>query len=222
MGETSSAGGSPVSGAVRKAVLFDMGNVLIGWEVRPPFRPHFDSEAALDDFLRGPFREIYDAVHDGDGSMKSCLEPMRERYPEAAQLIDIYETSWGSFITGIMQETVAVVRELDARGVKLYGLTNWPAQVWPPQTALPPSDAKSYAFLDLFLDVYVSGEHKLRKPNPAIYTAALERFGLRPEEAAFVDDLEPNVAAADALGLLGIHFRDAKGLRCDLESNGLL
>ena len=206
---------------VERAVLFDMGSVLIGWEVRPPFRPHFRSEEELDEFLRGTFREIYDAVHDGDGSMAECLRPVRRRHPEASHLIDIYENDWAGFITGVMEETVAIVRELHARGVALYGLTNWPAQVWPPQTLMP-EQAASYAFLDLFRDVWVSGHHKVRKPDPESYRSALRRFGIAAEEAVFVDDSPANVAAAEALGIESIQFHDAPTLRRDLESIGLI
>ena len=205
----------------KRAVLFDMGSVLIGWDVRPPFRPHFESEEDLDGFLRGTFREIYDAVHDGDGTMTECLEPVRRRHPESAHLIDIYESNWASFITGVMEDSVAIVRELHARGVALYGVTNWPAQVWPPQSLMP-DEAESYAFLDMFADIWVSGHHKLRKPDPESYQSALRRFGLVAEEAVFVDDVPANVAAAEALGLVGIQFRGAPTLRRDLEGVGLL
>jgi 2-haloacid dehalogenase len=205
---------------LRRAVLFDMGSVLIGWEVRPPFRPHFESDDDLDEFLRGTFREIYDAVHDGDGSMAECLLPVRDRHPEAAHLIDIYEHNWAGFITGVMEETVEVVRELHSRGVVLYGLTNWPAQVWPPQSVMP-EQAESFAFLDLFSDVWVSGEHKIRKPDPESYRAALKRFGLVANEAVFIDDVRANVAAAEALGIASIQFRDAALLRRDLTDLGV-
>ncbi len=153
--------------------------------------------------------------------MAVCLRPVRERYPELAHLIDIYEHNWAGFITGVMEESVAIVRELHARGVPLYGLTNWPAQVWPPQRLMP-EQAEAYAFLDLFSDIWVSGQHKVRKPDPESYRAALRRFGLAAEEAVFVDDSAANVAAAEALGIAAIHFRDAQALRRDLESVGLL
>ena len=201
--------------------IFDMGSVLIGWEVRPPFSPHFATEAALEDFLRGPFREIYNAVHDGQGSMSECLAPMRAKYPELCHLIDIYEHRWGDFMTGVMAETVALVEELHARAVPLYGLSNWPEQVWPPGDVLP-EQRDSFAFLDLFRDIWVSGQHKLRKPDPASYRSALEQFGLSPDDAVFVDDLEVNVQAANDFGLHGIHFTNVPSLRRELESVGLL
>ena len=197
-----------------------MGSVLIGWELRPPYRPHFDSDEEMEEFLQGTFREIYNAVHDGDGSMAECLLPIRGCYPELAHLIDIYEYNWAGFITGVMEDTVAIVGELHARGVPLYGVTNWPAQVWPPQQLMP-EQAESYAFLDMFSDVWVSGEHKLRKPVPEGYRSALRRFGIAAEEAVFVDDIAVNVDAAEALGMKGIQFRDAQALRVDLKEAGL-
>ena len=44
----------------------------------------------------------------------------------------------------------------------------------------------------------------MRKPDPAIYSHTLEALGVRAAQAAFVDDLEHNVAAARALGMHGV------------------
>ncbi len=53
----------------------------------------------------------------------------------------------------------------------------------------------------------VSGEVGLRKPDPAIYALAAERLALPPSRIVFVDDLERNVAAARACGMVGIQHR---------------
>ena len=205
----------------REAAIFDMGSVLIGWDVRPPYREHFESESALDEFLSGPFREIYDAVHDGDGSIAECVAPVRERYPEAGELIDLYQNRWADFVTGVMHETVDIVRDLHANGISLYGLTNWPRQVWPPQELLP-DQREQFDFLELFEDIWVSGQHKLRKPDPASYHSALSRFDREAESCVFIDDLSVNVAAANQLGLEGILFESARSLRKRLLELGLL
>ncbi|MFN3928425.1 MAG: HAD family hydrolase [Thermoflexus sp.] len=67
---------------------------------------------------------------------------------------------------------------------------------------------KRLHLLELFKAVVISAEVGLLKPDPRIYQLALERLGLPPESAAFVDDLPENVRAAQELGLYGIHFRD--------------
>ena len=120
-----------------------------------------------------------------------------------------------------MHDTVDIVRELHERDIPIYGVTNWPRQVWPPQRLLP-ERADDYAFLDLFVDIWVSGEHKVRKPDPRSYRSALDRFGIRAQGAVFIDDLEVNVLAAEQLGMTGIHFVGAQALRRELARLNLL
>jgi len=61
--------------------------------------------------------------------------------------------------------------------------------------------------LDGLFDVEViSALVGVAKPDPAIYRLALERLGTPPEATIFVDDYEPNVAAAAELGIRAIHF----------------
>lgn len=64
-------------------------------------------------------------------------------------------------------------------------------------------------FAELFDGVVISGEVGLRKPDPKIFTHALDLIGLRPDECAFVDDIEHNVRAAERLGIVGVHHVDA-------------
>lgn len=75
---------------------------------------------------------------------------------------------------------------------------------------------------DRFRDIVVSGTEKLVKPDPAIYHLALNRFGLKPDEALFVDDRQDNVDAAAAVGMHGVLFTDTATLRAELTRQGLL
>jgi putative hydrolase of the HAD superfamily len=50
----------------------------------------------------------------------------------------------------------------------------------------------------------------VKKPDPAIYHLTLDRLGVAPHEAIFVDDMPANVAAAAALGMHAIHFQDQR------------
>jgi putative hydrolase of the HAD superfamily len=60
---------------------------------------------------------------------------------------------------------------------------------------------------DLFDVVVISGEVGMRKPEPEIFVYATDLLGVPPAECVFVDDLSPNVAAADALGLTAVLHR---------------
>ncbi|MEC4614083.1 HAD family hydrolase [Tsukamurella tyrosinosolvens] len=69
----------------------------------------------------------------------------------------------------------------------------------------------------LFAPVIISEEVGLRKPDPAIFRLALERLGVPPERAAFIDDATPNVDGAAALGIHAIHHTDPGTTRTALR-----
>ena len=54
------------------------------------------------------------------------------------------------------------------------------------------------------------------KPEAKIYALALEKAGVKPEEAIFIDDQKKNVDAAEALGIHGIVFQNTEQLRTKL------
>lgn len=77
---------------------------------------------------------------------------------------------------------------------------------------------------DLFDAVVSSAEEGIAKPEPAIYRLAAERLGLPPAACVFVDDSEPNVAAAVEMGMYTILFRLDRGhdLRVMLAELGVV
>jgi epoxide hydrolase-like predicted phosphatase len=67
-------------------------------------------------------------------------------------------------------------------------------------------------------DIFVtSAEVGVMKPDPRIYYVALERLGVSPPQAIFVDDFSENVEAARQLGMQGVHFADPERARGQLE-----
>ncbi|MGC3999423.1 MAG: HAD family phosphatase [Anaeromyxobacter sp.] len=57
-----------------------------------------------------------------------------------------------------------------------------------------------------FDTVVVSCEVGVAKPDPAIYALTVERLGVAPGEALFVDDRAVNVEGARAAGLRALHY----------------
>ena len=69
-------------------------------------------------------------------------------------------------------------------------------------------------FPGLFDTVVLSGEVGMRKPEEAIFQHAAQTLGLSPQECVFVDDMAPNVAAAQALGMTAVlHTESASTAR---------
>lgn len=66
-----------------------------------------------------------------------------------------------------------------------------------------------------------SFEHRMVKPDPAIYRLTLEQLGTRAEETMFIDDRRINVDAAAALGMVAVQFSTVEKLREELIARGL-
>lgn len=98
---------------------------------------------------------------------------------------------------------LALLREVRAAGYATALLTNNVREWEPRWRAMLPVD-------ELFGVVVDSAFVGLRKPDPAIYALTCERLGVAPEACLFVDDLEPNVDAARALGMTAVRFRGAE------------
>ena len=60
------------------------------------------------------------------------------------------------------------------------------------------------------------------KPYPRIYERLVERFGIDPRTAVFIDHVAANLEAARRFGMHGIHFRKPDALRAELVEMGLL
>ena len=67
----------------------------------------------------------------------------------------------------------------------------------------------------------VSGIEGVMKPDAAIYRLLLDRNGLDAADCLVIDDTAANVTGAQAVGLDGIHFRDAPGLADALDRRGI-
>ena len=79
---------------------------------------------------------------------------------------------------------------------------------------------REFAWLDQFDHLTFSAEVRLIKPDPAIYEHSLRGVGVTPSEALFVDDKEPNVQGARAVGIRAIRFRSVEQFRNELGELG--
>ncbi|WP_218566543.1 HAD-IA family hydrolase [Vallicoccus soli] len=70
---------------------------------------------------------------------------------------------------------------------------------------------------DMFDEVVISGEVGMRKPEARIYAHVLDRLRLPAGECVFVDDLRANVAAAVAVGMVGVVHETYEATAAELE-----
>jgi 2-haloacid dehalogenase len=199
-----------------KAVVFDVGNVLYGWDPDSFLVRQIADDAARLRFVEETNLYAWHESLDGGRPYDEAAAELNEKFPQYAHLIAAWSERFGETITGPVPGTHEIVEELDARGVPLFAITNFSADFW------PPFHAGEKAFFSRFQGIVVSGEVKLLKPDPAIYWLALDRFRLRPAEALLVDDRAINVEGALAVGMKAHLFTGAADLRARLEAEGLL
>ena len=197
------------------AVVFDFGGVLIDWNPRHLYRKLIPNEAEMERFLAEVCSPAWNLEQDRGRTWQEAITALARQHPDKAELISAYRGRWLEMLGGPIQGTVAILADLRARKVPLYGLTNWSAETYPAALEL-------YDFLGWFKAVVVSGRERLVKPDPAIFRLLCERHGLAPESLVFIDDNPTNAAAATAMGMHGIHFTRPDALRADLTRLGLL
>lgn len=198
------------------AVVFDVGKVLVEWA------PHYLYGKLIPDaeeraaFLRDVVTPAWHFQHDAGRPFAETSAELIARFPQHRALIEVWGPRFNETIPYVIPGMADLVAELAARGVPLFGITNFSGEFWPPFAA---REATLFA---PFRDIVVSGDEKLMKPDPAIYRLALNRFGLAAGEGLFIDDRLENVQAAKVNGFAGHHFIDAETLRADLTARGLL
>jgi 2-haloacid dehalogenase len=203
------------AGARPTTVTFDLGGVLIDWNPRYLYQQLFDDDDAMERFLAEVTTQEWNAEQDAGRTWAEAVEVLTAEFPDHRDLIDAYHSRWPEMLGEAIHGTVEILQELRERGVRLFALSNWSAETFPVAR-------ERYPFLGWFDGIVISGEVKAAKPDVRIFQTLIDRHEIEPAETVFVDDNEPNVTAADAMGFIALRFHDPGRLRHDLEDLGLL
>ena len=200
----------------RSVVVFDVGGVLLQWDPRHLYRKLFaGDDAAMEHFLGNVCTEEWNERQDAGRTFADAAAELLPAHADKAHLIHAFGRRFDEMITGAIEETVDILRELKRAGVPLYAVTNWSAETFP-------SAQNRFDFLAEFDGIVVSGEEGVIKPDPRIFRILLDRYDIPAHAAVFIDDNPANAEAATNLGIHGIHFRSPQQLRRELVELGLL
>jgi len=195
-------------------VVFDLGGVLVDWDPRYLYRKIFDTEAEVEAFLRDIFSHDWILASDAGRPLDDCIAELVARHPDYEGPIRAYRDRWHEMVTGPINGTVEILRKLKSDGVALFVLSNWSHDTWPRALEM-------FEFLDWFDGLVVSGLEGVAKPEAEIFRR-LEGHGVDLGRALFIDDRADNIAAAEALGMTGIHFTGAADLSESLSGLKLI
>lgn len=206
-------------------VIFDYCDVLLDW--RPRLALEGQAPAGVLDWffdVRTPYGFWhYDALSDAGVSEETIIADFARHHrdgvgrapadgsdaDDAASLFRTYFERQDLALHGLVPGMAELLADLDAAGVRPWGLTNFTARfvhaAW-----------DRFPALGLLRDTVVSSEEGVRKPDPEIYRRAIRRFGVNPAATAFVDDKARNARASRTVGLNGVRFADADQARAAL------
>lgn len=197
-----------------KAVVFDIGNVLIEWQ---PER--FYDAAIGEDRRRAMFEavdlhgmnELVDLGH----NFRDTIYATAQKYPDWKPEIIMWHDRWIEMATPVIDRSVRLMKALQAKGIPVFSLTNFGVESYA-------YAATHYDFLNAFDQDFISGHMKVTKPSPRIYEMLEETSGLSGEALIFADDRTDNITAANARGWKTHLFEGPDGWADRLVAEGLL
>lgn len=185
-----------------RAVFFDLGGVLLRTEFQAP-------RQQLTERLGMEYDDLVKIVFDSNSGIKATMgeisseehwnSVMKRLKRPASELIAIRD----EFFAGDILDRTLLDYLRSLRGKYKTGLIS---NAW--------GDLRDYIVKEKFDDAFdkmiISAEVGAAKPEPKIFQIALEQFGVRPNEAVFVDDFLINIEGCEKVGIKGIHFQDTE------------
>ena len=180
-----------------KNIVFDLGNVLISFRPAEFFSkndyPEYIKTKILSDIFGSKEWGMLDNgdINTSEGIDAISLNSSLNR-EEIAHIFNLRIEMMFP-----LDQNVRLLPELKKQGFRLYYLSNFPIDIF--------EEIKTgYYFFRYFDGGVISSEVKFSKPDSRIYKTLLEKYSLVAEECLFIDDLEVNVRAAEALGMKGL------------------
>lgn len=197
-----------------RAVIFDIGNVLVGWQPEAFYDRTIGADRRRALFAEVDLHGMNEAIDHG-APFRETVWDWADRHPRWRAEIRLWHDRWTDIASPPIDRSIRLQRALRARGVPVFALSNLGRHTYEYAAPLLP-------FLRDFDRRYISGCMGVTKPNPRIYAMVEEDCGLPPESLLFTDDRAENIAAAAARGWRTHLFTGPDGLAARLVAEGLL
>ena len=197
-----------------KAVIFDIGNVLIEWQPERYYDARIGEARRRAMFAELDLHGMNDLIDRG-ADFRETIYNWADKTPDWANEIRLWHDDWLEMAKPAIPRSVRLLRALRAQGTPVYALTNFGIGTW--AIATP-----AYDFLNEFDHAFVSGHMGVIKPEVQIYEMVEQHLGLPGAALLFADDRADNITAAEARGWNGHLFTGPAGWADRLVSHGLL
>ncbi len=197
-----------------KAVVFDIGNVLLEWHPERMYDTKIGEERRRALFAEVPLAEMNLEVDRGAPFAKS-VQDLAAAYPQWADEIMIWHDCWLEMASPAIDHSVRLMKALQAKGTPVFSLTNFGIDTYE-------IGGRAYPFMAQFDRDFISGHMGVIKPDPAIYQMLEDASGLSGDALIFTDDRAENIDAAAARGWHTHLFEGSQGWADRLVGEGLL
>lgn len=204
-----------------KAVIFDMGGVLVGREYQVIYKKIAKELKISEEKVKEISESLLKEWNIGKIDEEAFWEEFENRISKRVDhkfTKGLWFRSYRDYTKDI-NGSWEILTELKNRGIRLALISN----TIPPHVQAHIEVGKIDRLKKLGFKIFVwSCEIGVLKPNPRIYEITLKKLNLPAEACVFVDDKVANSEAAKELGMYGIHFQSPEQLREDLTKLGLL
>lgn len=197
-----------------KAIIFDIGNVLIKWHPERLYDSVMSRDARRKMFSDVDLHCMNDKVDRGQNWRKTVYATADE-YPEYRDMIRLWHDRWAEMATPSIDLSWEILRALKANNTPVFALSNFGIQTFAYAETLYPQ-------LTEFDRRYISGHMGVTKPDPQIYEMVEKDCGLSGGEILFTDDRAENIDAAIDKGWQTHLFTTPEVLLEDLFHRNLL
>ena len=195
-----------------KNIIFDLGNVLIS------FKPseYFDKNNYPLSIKATILSDIFGSkewlmLDNGEITTPKAIDAIATKSSlSKKEIAHIFNLR--SDLMFPLDSNVRLLPELKKRGFRLYYLSNFPLDIFEEVST-------EYYFFKYFDGGLISAEAKFSKPDIGIYNILNKKYSLVPNECLFIDDIEVNVRAAQALGMKGIITYGSLEISNDIENS---
>ena len=181
-------------------MVFDIGNVLMDFRWKGYMRSLFGEDETLIQTINqgiwhnGCWAAMDKGEMDGAATLRSAVAFAPQYEKEIKLTLDSVAHAFHKF-----EYSIPWIQELKRMGLNVYYLSNYSAF----SVAANPDVLDFIPYMD---GGVFSFEVKAVKPEPEIYRCLCDKYGLKPEDCLFTDDVPANVNGAQACGFQGIVF----------------
>jgi glucose-1-phosphatase len=204
--------------ALIKAIIFDLGNVLIPLDFNRALQKITDMSGKNKEEIFATFsqHQINIQYESGMVTTEEFLDCCRQMYLNEFGVQVDDEQIKEIFLDIFSEPTInpELFRKLKEK-YPLYLLSN--------TNMLHFEHLKEkYTFLDWFDEVFLSYNLVCLKPSKEIYDKVIKAIGLPPKSLLFIDDLKENVEAAREAGMQAVIFKNEEKLVALMKEMGVL